>query len=360
MTIRSDSEKQSCPDVTVVLLVHKPGSWEKETVRRVRSQTYQGRVILHVVDSSPYPSSHINLWMKERADIWETIPPEAFHHAKTRNRAVDACSTPVIVFLSQDAHPLNETWLPTLVRPLLSGEAEASYGRQRPATPSSERQATFAFLYPDRSEIKTLETVAELGIRAFHFTDVCSAFLTEVIARVRFPEYIPFFEDVGVAIQLLLGGRRIAYVSEAVVVHSHEMTWTELYKRYVNIGTVYEQLGIFQRLKASSQNSDVKEGLRVIRALIAAPGRTRTDSLKNLATAGLKVFAITTGRLKWRHRAFWGFDKRGSKTSRSVRTDIPRVLRAIALGSTRFGRKKATKGNAGSRNAGQRRDIARH
>lgn len=292
------TEEQAFPGVTVALLAHKPGSREMETLERVRNQTYQGRSIIHVVDSSPEPHGQTNQWLRAKADVWDRIPPEAFHHAATRNRAVDSCQTPLIVFLSQDAHPSDDSWLENLIRPLIFGEAEASYGKQRPPAPDWERESTFAYLYPEVSEIKTIERLADLGIRTFHFSDVCSAFLTDVIRRVRFPEDIPIFEDVGVARRLLTMGYRIAYVSEATVLHSHDMTWSEIWKRYNRIGTIYQQLGIFDELSKSPQNSYLRTGLRAIRSMAAAGGHSPGNIIKNLAIAGIKAGAMTNGR--WR------------------------------------------------------------
>src|SRR5438874_4686956 len=141
------------PDVTVALLVHRPGEHEVQTAALIRSQRYPGRIHLLAIDSSPDPSRVPNRALQEASDHWEEIAPESFGHGTTRNRALDLCRTPIVAFLSQDAHPADEGWLRALVRPLVEQKAEASYGRQRSPTPDPEREATFGYLYPDGSEL---------------------------------------------------------------------------------------------------------------------------------------------------------------------------------------------------------------
>ena len=175
------------PDASVILLIHNPGRHEATTVDLVRSQRYVGRVVLRVIDSSTDPRAKWNRVIRGVADEWEAIPPGAFGHGRTRNRALDTTTTPIVAYLSQDAQPATEGWLESLVRPLVDGRADAAYGRQLSPSPDMERDATFTYLYPEEAAIKTKERIGELGLRTFHFSDVTSAFLTDVLRAVRFP-----------------------------------------------------------------------------------------------------------------------------------------------------------------------------
>ncbi|MCA1607428.1 MAG: glycosyltransferase family 2 protein, partial [Acidobacteria bacterium] len=239
---------RALPDVTVVLLVYKPGEHEVETAHAVRRQQYDGAISLLVIDSSPVRSSPYGLELRGLADRYDAIRPEIFGHGRTRNRALDMCNSPFIVYLSQDAHPVRTSWLYTLVAPLLTGEAEASYGRQVSPDADPERDATFGYWYPDKPQIKTKASMSELGFKTFHFSDVTSAFVTDVARRLRFPEELDAFgkgEDFGIAKRLLDRGDRIAYVPEAAVWHAHKMSPQETFSRYRQIGVVCERLGIF-------------------------------------------------------------------------------------------------------------------
>jgi len=234
--------------------------------------------------------------LRDGADSWEAIAPADFGHGKTRNRAADACTTPLIAYLSQDAHPVDDRWLSELTTPLIAGDAVAAYGRQRPPETISaggERAATFGFLYPEEPEIKTKDDVARMGLRAFHFSDVTSAFLTDVLQAVRFPEDVPTFEDIGVAKRLLDRGDAIAYVPSAVVAHGDALGGTGIVRRYRQIGAIYERLGIFSDLRRATGRGLARQGLSTAQAV--SPGG---NAAKRAAIAGLKAAAVGVGRLE--------------------------------------------------------------
>ena len=284
------------PNVTVVLLVYQPGEREVQTAKLVRKQRYDGVVVIQVIDSSPDKSPPANLELRKAADTWVSITPEDFGHGQTRNLGVSHSSTPLVVFLSQDAHPVDDQWLRALVQPLVDERAEASYGRQRPPEADPEREATYRFLYPEVGEIRTREDVAREGLRTFHFSDVSSGFVTDVIRRVRFPEEIHTFEDVGVAKRLLDGGYRIAYVPEAAVWHSHILSRRAMFARYREIGMIYERLGIFGELRRAGRSPFLGEGARVAKA-ISPRGRA---GLKGRA-APMLVGALKASAVTWGH-----------------------------------------------------------
>ncbi|MBA3654656.1 MAG: glycosyltransferase, partial [Actinobacteria bacterium] len=244
----------------MVLLVYEPTDYDAATPALVRRQVYGGPVTIAAIDSSADSTRPNNAAIQAAVDRWEAIAPAEFGHGATRNRAADACTTPLIVYLSQDAHPMGDGWLSALTAPLVGGAAVAAYGRQRPPGGDAEREATFGFLYPDEPEIKTKADIARLGLRAFHFSDVTSAFVADVLRRTRFPEDIPTFEDIGVAKRLLDDGHALAYVPDAVVEHGAAMAGRRLVRRYRQIGAVYEHLGIFSDLRRATGRGLLSQG----------------------------------------------------------------------------------------------------
>jgi GT2 family glycosyltransferase len=288
------------PDVSVVLLTQHPGDWEVETAAIVRSQQYRGAIILVVIDSSPDYTSAGSRALREAADRWEAVSPQDFGHARTRNRAVELVTTPVVVYLSSDAHPVNDRWLERLVKPLAEGRAQASYGRQVAPRRDAERETTYDYLYPQDPELKSKARIQELGIRTFHFSDVTSAFLTDVLRRVRFPDELAIFEDVGVAKRLLDADHQIAYVPDAAVLHVHELGLRELARRYRRIGAVYEHVGVFAELRKHGRMPYLREGVRTTRAVTPNGGRGPLAPLQSLLVGGLKLAAVTYGRMQTR------------------------------------------------------------
>ena len=63
-------------------------------------------------------------------------------------------------------------------------------------------------------------------------------------AATRFPEELKVFEEVGIAKRILDSGWSIVYMPEAAVYHSHDFPFDILFKRYFDIGVVYQRLGI--------------------------------------------------------------------------------------------------------------------
>jgi len=292
--LAAEDRVERWPDASVILLIHNPGRYEATTVDLVRAQRYAGRVVLRVIDSSTDTGSSWNRAIRGIADEWEAIAPGAFGHGRTRNQALDATTTPIVAYLSQDAQPATEGWLESLVRPLVDGRADAAYGRQLSPAPDLERDATFTYLYPEQAEIKTKERIAELGLRTFHFSDVTSAFRTDVLRAVRFPE-IRIFEDVGVAKRLLDRGHRIAYVPEALVHHAHQMGVRQLVSRYWEIGATYERLGIFDELRNAGV-SLLHEGMSAAAGVSATDHGSVVDRAKGVLLGGLKLASVTAGR----------------------------------------------------------------
>lgn len=289
------SESGRAPDVTVLVLMRNPGARELETLSLVRSQTYPGKVLITVIDSSDDPQRGQSVAVRESVDRYVTIRPQEFSHGGTRNQGVDLCTTPILVSLSSDAHPTNETWLEALTAPVIAGKADASYGRQRSPIADPEREATFGFLYPDQAEIKTKESVPELGIRTFHFTDVTSAFSTEVIREVRFPE-VAIFQDMGLVKRLLDAGCRIAYVPEAEVYHVHPLTWRSMWARYRGLGEVCERAGIFDAVRRQRKGGLAGEGLRAISRMVPRGRRNPVAAARSLGMGIVKAGALAMGR----------------------------------------------------------------
>src|SRR5580704_18117393 len=83
------------------------------------------------------------------------IPPESFHHARTRNLAAGYANGEILVFLSQDAIPASSTWLQALLSNFNDPNVGAVYGRQLPKQGSSvERQDALNALYGTQKLIK--------------------------------------------------------------------------------------------------------------------------------------------------------------------------------------------------------------
>ncbi len=172
-----------------------------------------------------------------------TVERATFHHASVRNAGARLASGDVLVFMTQDALPRHPEWLEHLTRPLADGTAAASFARQAPrqtATPLEGFARTTN--YPAQSRVVGKDDIARSGVRAFFFSNSCSAVRRDVFECLGgFPGHTIMSEDMLFAAALLKTGHRIAYVAEAVVEHSHDYGAAQTFRRYFDIGVVFEQ-----------------------------------------------------------------------------------------------------------------------
>src|SRR5689334_15894188 len=124
------------PDVSIVIPTYQGRYYLAQTLAAIRAQRYEGCIEIIAVDSGSTDDSS-SLFDQYRVSTI-SIPRECFGHGYVRNLGVQQARHPLIVFLSQDALPVGETWLETLVAPLNDPRIAASYARQLPrddATP---------------------------------------------------------------------------------------------------------------------------------------------------------------------------------------------------------------------------------
>lgn len=195
----------------------------------------------------------------------ERIPPEEFHHARTRNFAAGLASGEHLVFLSADAFPADGKWLASILEPFSDAAVGAVYGRQLPKPGSQmERQHTMSAIYGSQRVVKEAASRASLGYRYFLFSDVSAAIRREVWQRTRFPEDWRVFEDIGIAKRILDGGWKIVYEPAASVFHSHDFGARVLFRRYFDIGVVLGGLGAWED-GSTAKASMRRDGLRILR-----------------------------------------------------------------------------------------------
>jgi len=167
------------------------------------------------------------------------IPRHAFNHGKTRNIAAMQAEGDVLVFMTQDALPVDSTLIGALTTPLLQPDVAASFGRQIPRSDATPLEI-FArqFNYPVQGSVKGIDDVKTFGIKTFFFTNVCSAIQKERFQEVgMFPEGIRANEDMLIAATLIVKGYKVAYVPEAMVIHSHNYSLLRQFRRYYTIGS---------------------------------------------------------------------------------------------------------------------------
>jgi rhamnosyltransferase len=182
-------------ETTIVIPTKNGGAEIGACLEAVYSQKGTGPFEVIVIDSG---STDATVEIARRFPVLlEQIPPETFHHARTRNYAANLANGEFLVCLSQDAIPASDTWLAALIANFKDPSVGAAYGRHLPKSGCSlERQHTLDTIYGNERVVKEPTMREKLGYRYYHFSDANSAIRRDVWQVTRFPDELKFFEDV--------------------------------------------------------------------------------------------------------------------------------------------------------------------
>lgn len=183
---------------------------------------------------------------------YKLIEKNEFSHSLTREEAALESDADIIVFISQDIIINKKDWLYELVKPLICGEAEASYSRQITKYNNIEKY-TRECNYPEVSSIKTRDDIDKLGLRTFFFSDASSAILKKVFVEIDGYDHkkLPINEDMYIAYKIIMNGYRIKYCSNSIIVHSHKFTLKQLYNRYKLTGQFFKENSYLDKYKTN-------------------------------------------------------------------------------------------------------------
>ena len=229
---------------------------------KLETQTHPPDEIL-VIDSSSEDNT-ITIAKKHSKTRIHTISQNQFNHGGTRHLATTMTTGDIVVFMTQDAIPANETLLEYLIAPLQAKNTIASYARQLPKENATPREKLVrAFNYPKQSEQHTKADIPTKGIKTFFLSDVCAAYRRKEYEELGgFETDLKSNEDMFYAAKAIQSGYTIAYAADAEVYHSHNLTLKEQYQR--NILQGYE---IERHKELLGDTSSSNEGIRMLKQL---------------------------------------------------------------------------------------------
>lgn len=173
------------------------------------------------------------------------IPKAEFNHGGTRQKAVGLLHNgiEVVVFLTQDAILADPSSLANLINAFENVEVAAAYGRQLPHKHSRPFGAHARhFNYGATSSLRSLGSVPQLGFKTCFISNSFAAYRVKDLLSVGgFPSDVILGEDTCVAAKLILDGKRVAYVADTCVYHSHDYTILEEFRRYFDTGVLHAQ-----------------------------------------------------------------------------------------------------------------------
>jgi rhamnosyltransferase len=192
-----------------------------------------------VIDSS---SSDDTVEIAKSFDVKVTeIKGEEFNHATTRNLALNY-DADFYLFMTQDALPYDDKLVENLLKPFDDKGIVVSYARQVPWEDADiiEKFARETN-YPNVSTIKSKESLKELGIKTFFCSNSCAMYRASYFKEVGgFTEGLIMNEDMEYVARAILDSKKIAYISDAKVWHSHKYNAKDIFKRYFDIGIFFK------------------------------------------------------------------------------------------------------------------------
>ena len=227
--------------VDVIIPTYKPGPEFVMLIEELERQAFFPTKIIIVNTGKSF--------FIERKDIVDTvnkydnievrhIEKRNFDHGNTRNFGVSLSNADFFLMITQDAVPRDNMLISNLVKALGDENVAAAYGRQYPkADCNLAERYSRKFNYPAEGMKKTIQDLPRLGIKTFFCSNVCAMYRRDVFDKVGgFLKRAIFNEDMVYAGNAMYQGYAICYVPEAGVIHSHNYTYIQQFKRNFDLG----------------------------------------------------------------------------------------------------------------------------
>lgn len=221
--------------IDVIIPSYKPGPKFREMLKRLEKQELPVRKIIVINTEKKY-------WKEEfeACPILQVhhISKEEFDHGAARNLGASYSQADIFLCMTDDAMPADGKLTKALVKAFENQGPDGEqvievYGRQLAEKDCRMAEAyTRQFNYPDKSQLKTIKDLPRLGIKTFFASNVCCAYRRkEFLELGGFINRTIFNEDMIFAAKAVEQGYGIAYAADALVIHSHNYSPVEQFKR---------------------------------------------------------------------------------------------------------------------------------
>lgn len=246
--------------VDVIIPTYKPGTSLKKLIKKIVTQHYGvNKIILVNTEKSEFNNEIIDDY--DNVEIHHVSKAE-FNHGLTRNYGVSFSEADIIMFMTQDAMPVDKYLIDELLRPFEDDDVYLTYARQLPNKKCNYVEKYIrSFNYPAIDIVKSKADIEKMGIKTIFCSDVCSAYRRDKFMELgMFPE-TNFNEDTFFAYKVINAGKKVYYASNATVIHSHNYSYIQQFKRNFDIGKSQKDFSyIFENIKSES------EGIRMVKS----------------------------------------------------------------------------------------------
>ncbi len=211
----------SDPLVSIIMRSYNEAWALQGTLPALTAQDYKNWELI-IIDSGSTDGSQDLIKAAQPAHFVQ-ITPKEYNPSRVMNQGMRLARSEFGIFVNADATPQGANWLRPLVTALQNSNTAACFGRQ---IPRPDCQAVFANDY-DRCFGPNRESA-----RWDHFFSMVSSGLRKDIwAKRGFREDLQYAEDDEYTRWCKGQGHAVTYVSESVVMHSHNYTPEQSYKR---------------------------------------------------------------------------------------------------------------------------------
>lgn len=267
----NEEDIKTLNDYTVDLMipVYRPDHKLEELLQKIYTQTKKPNkvILLHTVESEK-DSLHIPEIEGSNIHVYP-IDKHDFDHGGTRRLAADQSVADILMFMTQDAVPVNDLLIEKLIAPYFDSKVGATYARQI-SNDQSDILETFTreFNYPNQSRMKSSKDIEELGIKTFFCSNVCATYRNDLYYQLGgFVEKTIFNEDMIMAFKIIGAGYKIAYQAQAEVIHSHQYSYIQQFTRNFDLGVSHSEYEEFFR-SVKSESEGIKLVKRTLQHLI--------------------------------------------------------------------------------------------
>jgi GT2 family glycosyltransferase len=151
------------------------------------------------------------------------ISAHDFTWGRALNRGIAAADADIVLLLSADATPVDESWLAAMIAPFADERVAAVYGRQepRPDAPLDEAVRLRRSFDDKPRELTATSVETDRASRRWVCSNACAAVRVSVWEQIPFDEQVPASEEVPWIRAVLAAGWRAVYEPKARVYHSH-------------------------------------------------------------------------------------------------------------------------------------------
>lgn len=210
--------------VSVVFRALNEERWFDAALKACKSQVVEtGTEVEYVLVDSGSTDGTMDIAKRHGCRIVH-ISKSEFTFGRSLNLGCEAASGDILVFISAHCVPRSDQWLENLIRPLVDGVCQYTYGRQVGHEVSRfSEHCVFQHYFGEESLLPQ---------DGFFCNNANSAILKSVWRRHKFCERVTGLEDMVLAKSIVSEGGKIGYVADAPVIHIHEETLNQTHRRY--------------------------------------------------------------------------------------------------------------------------------